>query len=137
MAFDGKHSDITGKIISAYFSVYNNLGYGFNEKVYENAMAVELKGFRLDVQQQAPIQVFYKDRVIGEYYADFLVNQLVLVELKAVKQLLDEHEAQLLNYLKATNIEVGLLINFGPKAQHLRKVYDNERKGSLAWIRDN
>jgi GxxExxY protein len=135
MTFEGKHSDITGKIIGAFFKVYNQLGYWFSEKVYENALAIELRNLGLDVQQQAPIEVFYDSQSVGEYFADILVNNLVMVELKAVKQIAEDHEAQLLNYLKATTIEVGLVLNFGLKAQHIRKVYDNEQKGSLSWIK--
>ncbi|MBP1693340.1 MAG: hypothetical protein H6Q37_1223 [Chloroflexi bacterium] len=135
MDFEGKHSILTGKIIGAFFSVYNHLGYGFSEKVYENALALELRKLKLEVQQQVPIDVYYEGQVVGEYLADIIVDQLVMVELKAAKQISDEHEAQLLNYLKATTVEVGLLLNFGPKAQHVRKVYDNDHKGSLSWVR--
>ena len=130
---EGKHADLTEKIIGAFYKVYNTLGYGFSEKVYENALAHELRKLGLKVEQQARILVYYDGETAGEYFADILVNSAVIVELKAARQLADEHEAQLLNYLKATTIEVGLLLNFGPKADIKRKVYDNERKGSLAW----
>jgi GxxExxY protein len=133
MTFEGKHSDITGKIIGAFFAVYNQLGYGFSEKVYENALAIELRKLGLDVQQQAPIKVFFDGHSVGEYFVDILVNQLVIVELKSVKTISEDHEAQLLNYLKATWIEVGLLLNFGPQVQHIRKTFDNERKGNMSW----
>lgn len=133
MPFSGLHSDLTEKIIGAFYTVYNHLGYGFTEKVYENALVIELQKLDLEVLQQAPIQVFYEDSMVGEYVADLLVDGVVLVELKAARELGPDHEAQLLNYLKATPIEVGLLLNFGPKAQHARKVFDNARKGSLAW----
>ena len=136
MAFQGKHSDLTEKIIGAFFKVYNQLGYGFSEKVYENALAIELRKLGLNAIQQDPITVHYEGSIIGEYTADILVNDAVLLELKAVRQLCAEHEAQLLNYLKATSVEVGLLLNFGPKPQHMRKIYDNERKGTLAWRQD-
>ncbi len=131
---DGKHADITGKVIGAFFKVYNNLGYGFNEKVYENALALELRKAGLKVTQQQEIAVYYAGETVGDYRADMVVNGVVILELKAARELAEEHEAQLLNYLKATNIEVGLLLNFGVKAEHKRKVYDNERKGSLAWL---
>ena len=88
---------------------------------------------RLKVVQQAEIKVYYAGVVVGEYYADLLVADAVIVEIKAVRALLKEHEAQLLNYLKATPYEVGLLLNFGPKPEIKRKVYDNERKGGLGW----
>jgi len=130
---EGKHADLTEKIIGAFYRVYNTLGYGFSEKAYENALAIELRKLGLKVEQQARIVVYYEGEVVGEYQADLVVNDVVIVELKAVRQLADEHEAQLLNYLKATPIEVGLLLNFGPKAEIKRKVYDNERKGSLEW----
>ncbi len=133
---EGKHADLTEKIIGAFYRVYNTLGYGFSEKAYENALAIELRKLGLKVEQQARIVVYYEGEVVGEYQADLVVNDVVIVELKAVRQLADEHEAQLLNYLKATPIEVGLLLNFGPKAEIKRKVYDNERKGSLAWTKD-
>ena len=131
--FEGKHSEMTEKVIGTFFKVYNTLGYGFAEKVYENSLAIELRKLGLHVEQQKCIAVYYEDQNVGEYFADILVNDAVILELKAVRQLLSEHEAQLLNYLKATTIEVGLLLNFGPKAEHRRKVYDNELKGSLTW----
>ncbi len=131
----GKHADLTEKIIGAFFKAYNALGYGFSEKVYEKALVLELAKLGLQVEQQKQIAVYYDGQVVGDYYADLVVNDAVIVELKAVQQLLAEHEAQLLNYLKATTIEVGLLLNFGPKPAFKRKVYDNERKGSLSWIR--
>ena len=133
--FQGKHSDITELILQGFYKVHRRLGYGFNEKVYENALAIELRRLGLSVQQQQEIVVFYDDQPVGQYFADLLVNDLVMVELKAAKQLAEEHEAQLLNYLKATRIEVGLLLNFGPTADMKRRVYDNDRKGSLSWVR--
>ena len=132
--FVGKHADLTERIIGAFFAVYNELGYGFSEKVYENALVLELRKLGLEVEQQKQVVVHYHGQVVGEYLADVVVNGVVIVELKAVRQLSKEHEAQLLNYLKATTIEVGLLLNFGPKAEFRRKVYDNDRKGSLAWV---
>jgi len=132
--FAGKYADLTEKIIGAFFKVYNKLGYGFSEKVYENALALELRKLGLRVEQQKPIVVYYDDQVVGEYFADIVVNGIVIIELKAVRKFLEAHEAQLLNYLKATTVEVGLLLNFGPKAEFKRKVYDNDRKGSLAWV---
>jgi GxxExxY protein len=131
--FEGKHSALTEKVIGAFFKVYNRLGYGFAEKVYENSLAIELRKLGLQVEQQKSILVYYDEYNVGEYFADILVNGTVILELKAVRHLLDEYEAQLLNYLKATTIEVGLLLNFGPKAEHRRKVYDNELKGTLTW----
>jgi GxxExxY protein len=129
----GKHTDLTDRILKAFYTVHHRLGYGFNEKVYENALVMELRKGGLQARPQIPVKVFYDGEVVGEYVADVIVNEVVLLELKAVSKLLDEHEAQLLNYLKATTMEVGLLLNFGPKPEVKRKVYDNERKGSLTW----
>ena len=129
-----KHKETTGQVIKAFYAVYNALGYGFLEKVYENALAIELRKLALTVDVQAPIEVHYDGRVVGEYFADLVVDAKVIVEIKAARALGEAHEAQLLNYLKATPYEVGLLLNFGPKPQIKRKVYDNPRKGSLSWI---
>jgi GxxExxY protein len=123
-----KYSDLTEKIIKAFYSVYNNLGYGFLEKVYENALKIELENQGLTVENQKPIKVYYYNDIIGEYYADLLVDQKVILELKAAKSISEEHECQLVNYLKATNIEVGLLLNFGTKPEFRRKVFSSEFK---------
>ena len=131
-----KHSDITGEVIRAFYQVYNSLGFGFLEKVYENALALELRQSGLDVVQQKPISVHYRGVVVGEYFADLLVEQVVLVELKASSMLVGAHEAQLLNYLRATNIEVGLLLNFGEKPDHKRKLYTNDNKPLLSVLFD-
>ena len=129
-----KHTDITEKIIGAFFSVHNALGYGFSEKVYENALVIELRKMGLLVAQQPPIVVYYEGEVVGEFFADIIVEDKVIVELKSAKMILKEHEAQILTYLKATSYEVGLLLNFGPEAKHKRFGYDNAKKGSLSWI---
>ena len=131
---DYKHTAITQSIIKAFYTVYNTLGYGFAEKVYRNAMTVELCKLGLSVVQESPIKVYYKGEVVGEYFADLVVNDVVVVELKAARTFVEAHEAQLLNYLKATRYEVGLLMNFGPKAEFVRKAFDNDRKGSLSWV---
>ncbi len=128
-----KHRDITEKILNVFFKkVYQRLGYGFLEKVYENAMAIELRCAGLKGQQQAKIDVYYEGEIVGEYFADLLVNDAVIVELKAARSISDENEAQLLNYLRATPYEVGLLLNFGPKADFCRKAFDNARK-TITW----
>ncbi|MBK7181886.1 MAG: GxxExxY protein [Bacteroidetes bacterium] len=119
------HSALTGTIIKAYYNVYNSLGYGFLEKVYENALMIELKKFDLKCDKQVSVTVFYDSEKVGEYYADIVVNDSVIIELKACEYLLEEHEAQLLNYLRATNIEVGLLLNFGKEAEFKRKAFSN------------
>ena len=123
-----KHEDLTRRIIEIFYKVYNALGYGFLEKVYENALRIEFGKSGLAVEPQAPIKVHYAQQIIGEYYIDLLVEDCVIVEIKAVKSLLKEHEAQLLNYLKASKMEVGLLLNFGPKPEITRKIFDNHRK---------
>lgn len=126
-----KHKDVTNKILHAFFKiVYPQLGYGFLEKVYENAMVIALQGMGLRVQQQARIAVHFQGQQIGEYCADLLVGDAVIVEIKAASQIVDEHEAQLLNYLRATPYEVGLLLNFGPKPDFRRRAFDNDRKTS-------
>lgn len=125
---DFRHTELTDKIINAFYRVYNLLGYGFLEKLYENALMIELNGCRLKAVAQAPISVSYKDQLVGEYYADILVEDKVILEIKAAKSLTPEHEAQLLNYLKATEIEVGLLLNFGPQPEIKRKSFNNNRK---------
>lgn len=122
------HSDITEKIIKAFYKVNNQLGFGFLEKVYENAMRIELKKMGCKVSQQQNIKVFYDSEEVGDYFADLLVDDVVIVELKAAESLCEEHEAQLINYLKATKAEVGLLLNFGRKAEFKRKIFTNDRK---------
>lgn len=122
------HAETTGKILEAFFNVYHELGYGFLEKVYENAMLIELDELGLVCRAQQPISVFYNDENVGEYFADIVVENTVIVELKAVEAISDQHEAQLINYLRATNMEVGLLLNFGKKPQYKRNVFSNNRK---------
>lgn len=125
---DFKHKELTEKIISIFYRVYNKLGYGFLEKVYENAMIIELEKEGIPAVSQSAISVSYESKIIGEYYADILVDNKVIVEIKAIRHLVVDNEAQLLNYLKATNMEVGLLLNFGPKPDFKRKAFDNCRK---------
>ena len=125
------HKDLTDKIIRAFFNVYNTLGFGFLEKVYENAMMIELKSLGLYCEKQTPINVHYRDARIGEYFADIVVEDKVIIELKAAESLCEEHEAQLLNYLKATEIEAGLLLNFGKTPQIKRKIFENAYKKSI------
>lgn len=128
MSDNYKHSDITGIIIKAFYNVYNQLGYGFLEKVYENALLIELKKFNLECISQSPIEVFYDDVKVGFYIADIIVNNSVIIEVKAAQALCEEHEAQLTNYLRATDIEVGLLLNLGGKPEFKRKVFSKEFK---------
>ncbi len=125
-----KHQETTQAIIEAFYAVYNTLGYGFLEKVYEEALACELAHRGLVVQQQEPIEVFYRDKKVGDYFADILVNETVIIEVKAVESLGEKHEAQLLNYLRSTNLEVGILLNFGPKPQVKRKIFELRYKNN-------
>lgn len=126
-----QHSEITSEIIKSFYKVYNALGYGFAEKVYENAMYLELTELGFNVKQQKPINVFYNGKLVGEYYADLIVEDCIIVELKANESFSPANEAQLLNYLKATKIEVGLLLNFGQKPDYKRKYFTNDRKNLL------
>jgi GxxExxY protein len=123
-----KHSDITALIIKAFYNVYNQLGYGFLEKVYENALLIELRKLGLDCIPQFPVEVFYDEQKVGFYIADIIVNNCVIIEIKAAEAICEEHEAQLTNYLRATDIEVGLHLNFGKKAEFKRKVLSVEYK---------
>ena len=123
-----KHKELTEQIIKIFYKVYNTLGYGFLEKIYENAMMIEFRKAVIPAVSQSPIKVIYEGELVGEHSADILVDKKVILELKAVKSLVPDHHAQLLNYLKATDIEIGLLLNFGPKPEISRKVFDNFRK---------
>ena len=126
-----KHEELSKQIIKIFYQVYNELGYGFLEKVYQNALYLALKEEGLEVSPQRKIKVWFRGYEVGEYYADLIVNDLIILELKAAEALLDEHEAQLLNYLRGTEIEVGLLLNFGKSPEIKRKVYDNSLKKNL------
>jgi GxxExxY protein len=120
-----KYSDLTEKIIKEAYHVFNYLGSGFMEKVYENALTIRLKKADLNIETQFPINVYFENELIGEYIADIVVENKIIVELKAVKRLNSIHEVQIVNYLKATNMEVGLLLNFGEKLEIKRKVNSN------------
>jgi GxxExxY protein len=123
------YTELTEIIIGCVYRVYNQLGAGFLEKIYENALMIELKRAGLSAQPQYPIKVYYNEIIIGDYVADIVVEDKVIIELKAVNNLVKAHEAQLVNYLKATKIEVGLLINFGDQITIKRKVLSkNQRK---------
>ena len=127
----GKHVELTDKIIAIFWEVLRELGYGFSEAVYENALVIALRSAGYKVDQQKKIMVFFRGHKVGEYFADAVVNDLVILELKAVQQILLEHEAQLLNYLKATDYEVGLILNFGPSRKKIKRLaYDNDKKTS-------
>ena len=125
------HKSITDIILKVYYEVYNELGYGFLEKVYQNAMYFELKSLGYKVEAQKQIKVYYKKQLVGEYYSDLLIEDKVIVELKATELLMNAHVAQIINYLKGTPIEVGLLLNFGEQPEFKRFIYTNERKINL------
>jgi GxxExxY protein len=120
-----KHSELTEQIINAFYTVYNTLGYGFLEKVYQNALCIELSKLGYKIEKERQIKVYYDDTEVGKYFADLVVNDMIILELKTAKTLCYEHECQLINYLKATEMEVGLLLNFGESPQLKRKVYAN------------
>jgi GxxExxY protein len=122
------HEKITSQILGAFYTVYNTLGYGFLEKVYENSLAYELKKRGLKAEQCVPIHVYYDGFLAGEYFADILVENCVILELKAAECLSERHKAQLINYLKATEIEVGFVLNFGPEPKFARKILTIDRK---------
>ena len=123
-----KHQELTGEIIKAAQNVHNALGYGFLEKVYHNAMVLELRKSGFDIESQKPISVYYDGQTIGEYFADIIIAGKVIVEIKAVQAINPVHEAQLVNYLKATNIDVGLLLNFGKSLKVKRKIFETARQ---------
>lgn len=125
------HNEITAEVIAAFYAVYNTLGYGILEKVYENALILELQKRNMNVKQQFPIHVYFTGKIVGEYFADLLIQDTVIVEIKTANEIVDSHQAQLINYLKATNLEVGLVLNFGPKPDFKRKIFTNTRKTSL------
>lgn len=108
--------------------MYNELGFGFLEKVYQNALFLELVEMDLYCEKQKQIKVYYHEEIVREYFADLIVNDCIILELKAAEGLAEEHECQLINYLKATEIEVGLLLNFGKKPQFKRKIFTNDKK---------
>jgi GxxExxY protein len=123
------HADITDQILGCFYKVYNTLGYGFLEKVYENSLVIECRKSGLECLQQAGINVYYEDEEVGNYFADILVDNKIIVEVKAGKgEIVKEHEVQLSNYLKATNFEVGLILRFGEKPTFKRLVFSNEYK---------
>jgi GxxExxY protein len=123
-----KHSELSETIIGVFYDVYNELGYGFLESVYRNSLQFALLGKGLQVKIEVGVPVFFRGNNVGDFRADMVVNECVLLELKTAESIAMAHEAQLLNYLRATNLEVGLILNFGPKAQVRRLAYDNSRK---------
>lgn len=122
------HTELTQDIIRIYYFVYNKLGYGFRENVYKKAMRIELMKNGYNAELEKKINVYYDGEIVGEYFADIVVNDLIILELKAVECLIDDHTNQLINYLRATKYEVGLVLNFGAKAEIRRRVFSNDKK---------
>lgn len=123
---------LTERIIGVFYDVYNELGHGFLESVYERSMEFALRDAGLLVLAQQPLPVLFRGHQVGDFRADLIVEQQVIVELKSARALEPAHEAQVLNYLRATRIEVGLLLNFGPRPTIKRFTYDNPRKDTRA-----
>ena len=128
MSNNSLHNDYTSQIINSFYKVYNVLGYGFLEKVYQNSLIVELRKKGFHCEKSYPIEVYYMDEKVGFYLADILVENIIVIEIKAAETLCFDHEAQLINYLKATDIQVGLLLNFGKRPELKRKVFSEEYK---------
>ncbi|HEY2933086.1 MAG TPA: GxxExxY protein [Acidobacteriota bacterium] len=123
-----KHKELTGTIIGAFFDVYNELGHGFLESVYEASMGLVLSSKGLEIMRQAPLPVWFREQLVGDFRADLLVERKIIVEIKAARALDPANEAQILNYLRASEIEIGMLINFGPKPEFKRMIFENSRK---------
>lgn len=128
------HEDLTNSIIGAFYRVYNYLGYGFLEKVYENSLRLELETMALRVVCQKPIKVYYRNQIVGEYFSDMVVEEKVIVEIKAAETISQAHSEQLINYLKATDIEVGLLLNFGKKPEFTRRIFEISKRNPATVI---
>lgn len=122
-----KYQDLTHQVIDAAYRVHKILGYGFLEKVYQNALIIELTKRGIWAESERPLKIHYESEIVGDYVCDIVVEKKVILELKAVKEINEIHEVQLVNYLKGTGIEVGLLINFGPSVQVKRKVLDSAK----------
>ncbi len=117
------NDNLTEKVIGAAYQVHNNLGFGFLESVYENALSIELNKLNIQFETQAPVKVFYNSQVVGDFVCDLLVEKRLILELKSVTQLATAHEVQLVNYLNATKIDIGLLVNFGPSKVDVRRKF--------------
>ena len=118
-----EHEELTHKIIGCAYTVFNKLGFGFLESVYQKAMVIELGKSNLNVEAEKPLQVYYGDKIVGDFYVDLYINEAVVVELKSVQSLNKEHEVQLVNYLNGLKKEIGLLINFGPSGVEVKRKY--------------
>ncbi len=123
-----KEQELTSRIIKAFYRVYNALGYGFLEKVYENSLMIELENMGFTVESQRAIDVYYRGKIVGNNFADLVVEDKVILEIKSAESIAESHESQIVNYLKASNIEVGLILNFGKSAILKRKVFSNNKR---------
>lgn len=121
------YEEITDKVIKAFYNVYNTLGTGFLENVYENALLIELEEIGLKIEKQKEIDVFYKGKIVGKHRTDLIVEDKIILELKSVAKITDIHKAQLINYLKATNYTLGFIVNFGDKLEFKRIVFETKR----------
>jgi GxxExxY protein len=127
-----KHSELTELIIGVFYEVYNELGFGFLESVYRNSLHLALLEKGLAVEQEVPVTVFFRGKNVGDFRADLVVNETILLELKTAEQIVAAHESQVLNYLRSTSLELGLILNFGPRPQVRRMLLDNSRKYAKA-----
>jgi GxxExxY protein len=125
---DYLYSELSDNIINCFYKVYNTLGFGFLEKIYQKSLEIELRKNGLMFESQYPVKVYYDNSIVGEYYADIFIESKIIVEIKAIEILVKESELQLINYLKSTNVEVGLLLNFGKKPEVKRRVFTNNKK---------
>jgi GxxExxY protein len=130
MAIDSKykHSELTDLIIAVFYEVYNELGFGFLESVYRKSLCLALLQKGVSVEQEVPVAVFFRGQNVGDFRADLVVNRTILLELKTAEQIIAAHASQVLNYLRSTDLELGLILNFGPKPQVRRLLLDNSRK---------
>jgi len=127
-----KHSELTELIIGVFYEVYNELGFGFLESVYRNSLHLALLEKGLAIEQEVPVTVFFRGKNVGDFRADLVVNETILLELKTAEQIVAAHESQVLNYLRSTSLELGLILNFGPRPQVRRLLLDNSRKHAKA-----
>ena len=126
-----RHSELSKKIIASAYAVHKELGYGFVERVYKNALAIELQGMSIKCNAEVPLKVLYHEKTVGDYYADMIVDDKIVVEVKAVSDLEPIHEVQLVNYLKATGLHIGLLINFGQSVKVKRRIFGYDADADL------
>ncbi len=126
------HSELTDQILAVFYDVYNELGYGFLESVYRNALRLALSQNGLRIEQEVPVSVIFRGQSVGDFRADLVVNGIILLELKTADAIVRAHEAQVINYLRSTSLELGLILNFGPKPQVRRLILDNVEKGKYS-----